>query len=163
MYFTQLYPSIAKGTVAYWVKLQSARSLVTRYQRAKLSSYKNTLPTNIYPYNLCIRSMADKIVAPGEQIRPQIYLDSAVALAERLYGIKVDSATELNGYDDKNYHLKVSQPPNNKFITKLWDHGYVLKIMNSSDSKKLNFVETQGELMLFLGKFVLILSSLNDL
>lgn len=52
--------------------------------------------------------MEGKIVAPGEQIQPQIDLSGAVRLAEKLFGIKVETATELNGYDDKNYHLQVT-------------------------------------------------------
>lgn len=52
--------------------------------------------------------MEGKVVAPGEQIQPQIDLSGAVRLAEKLFGIKVETATELNGYDDKNYHLQVT-------------------------------------------------------
>uniref|UniRef100_A0A1B6KNZ1 Hydroxylysine kinase n=1 Tax=Graphocephala atropunctata TaxID=36148 RepID=A0A1B6KNZ1_9HEMI len=96
--------------------------------------------------------MADQIVRLGEQIKPQIDLQGAVQLAERLYGISVEAARELDGYDDKNYHLKVTNPPTNKYLTQLWPHGYVLKIMNSSDSKKLDCVEAQCEVMIHLDR-----------
>lgn len=52
--------------------------------------------------------MESKVVAPGEQIQPQIDLSGAVRLAEKCFGIKVETAKELNGYDDKNYHLQVT-------------------------------------------------------
>lgn len=52
--------------------------------------------------------MESKVVAPGEQIQPHIDLAGAVRLAEKCFGIKVETATELNGYDDKNYHLQVT-------------------------------------------------------
>ncbi|XP_046661848.1 hydroxylysine kinase [Homalodisca vitripennis] len=96
--------------------------------------------------------MADQIVSLGEQIKPQTDLQGAVQLAERLYGITVEAARELDGYDDKNYHLKVTKPSSNKYLPQLWPHGYVFKIMNSSDSKKLDFVEAQCEIMMHLDK-----------
>ncbi|XP_039276184.1 hydroxylysine kinase [Nilaparvata lugens] len=40
----------------------------------------------------------------------------------------------------------------NPLILDLWKHGYVLKIMNSVDSRNIPFVEAQNELMIFLNE-----------
>ncbi|XP_054277230.1 hydroxylysine kinase-like [Macrosteles quadrilineatus] len=95
--------------------------------------------------------MADQIVAPGEEIKPKIRLAEAITLAEHLYGIDVCEAKELDGYDDKNYHLKAKSITNNKNIPHISPHGYVLKIMNSSDSEKIDCVQAQCEIMIHLG------------
>jgi hypothetical protein len=44
----------------------------------------------------------------GEDIRPHLSQPTAVALVQRLYGLKDVTVDELHGYDDKNYHVKVS-------------------------------------------------------
>lgn len=48
------------------------------------------------------------VLTPGEQIKPQLCLDEAIKLAEVLYGLRGVTGVELNGYDDKNIHLKVT-------------------------------------------------------
>lgn len=45
---------------------------------------------------------------PGAQIRPIISVEQARQLVEKLYGIQVLSIIELEAYDDKNYHIKVT-------------------------------------------------------
>ena len=47
-------------------------------------------------------------ISPGEQIKPQLQLTDALHIAETLYGLKGIIGKELNGYDDKNYHIQVS-------------------------------------------------------
>ena len=46
---------------------------------------------------------------PGEDICPHLSRQTAMALVHRLYGLKDITIDELDGYDDKNYHVKVSQ------------------------------------------------------
>lgn len=43
---------------------------------------------------------------------------------------------------------------NNPYLQK-WPHGYVLKVMNSHDSKNTDLVEAQNLLILYVGKFVI--------
>jgi hypothetical protein len=45
---------------------------------------------------------------PGEDIRPHLFQQTAMTLVHRLYGLKEVTVDELHGYDDKNYHVKVS-------------------------------------------------------
>jgi hypothetical protein len=45
---------------------------------------------------------------PGEDIRPNLSQQKAKTLVQRLYGLKDVTVDELHGYDDKNYHVKVS-------------------------------------------------------
>ncbi|XP_022126935.2 hydroxylysine kinase [Pieris rapae] len=90
------------------------------------------------------------LLQPGTVIRPIIDHEGVKLLVERLYGISVLELIEMNGYDDKNY--KIIEDPNvkNPLITNHSPHGYVLKIMNSMDSKNVDFVEAQNEIMNFL-------------
>lgn len=43
----------------------------------------------------------------------------------------------------------------NPHIPVPWPHGYLLKIMNSLDSKNISFVDAQNQLMLHIGKFTI--------
>lgn len=92
-------------------------------------------------------------ISPGEQIKPQLQLTDALHIAETLYGLKGIIGKELNGYDDKNYHIQFQQSPevSNLYLQK-WPHGYVLKIMNSHDSKNTDLVEAQNMLILYIGQ-----------
>ncbi|KAL4709668.1 hypothetical protein ACJJTC_007399 [Scirpophaga incertulas] len=97
--------------------------------------------------------MADTTQAtlePAAAYRPVIDHEGVKLLAERLYGISVLELTDLPGYDDKNY--KILEDPNvkNPLITIHSPQGYVLKIMNSMDSKNASVVEAQNEIMNYL-------------
>jgi len=49
------------------------------------------------------------MLQPGQHIRPQLSQQMALSLVQRLYGYRDISIVELNGYDDRNYHVQVSQ------------------------------------------------------
>lgn len=85
---------------------------------------------------------------PGQNIRPHLSQQMAMKLVQRLYGLKDITIVELNGYDDKNYHVKICGDKNESH---LWAHGFVLKVMNSLDSQKLSLTEAQTEIALYLG------------
>ncbi|KAF4520752.1 hypothetical protein B566_EDAN007381 [Ephemera danica] len=91
-----------------------------------------------------------EVLQPGVQIKPSLSADGARALVERLYGVTVLSIKEMEAYDDKNYHIKVAEQTSNPNLKKLWPHGYVFKVLNSMDSRKVPFVEAQNEMMLCL-------------
>lgn len=74
-----------------------------------------------------------------DNICPILDIDEAKNLAEILYSINVVNIVQLNGFDDKNYRVFCADK-----------NEYVLKIMNNLDSKKINFIEAQTEMMLFL-------------
>lgn len=93
-----------------------------------------------------------KILQKGEVIKPVVTEDSVRALAERLYGISCLGLKELNSYDDRNYHITEDKNMKNPIIPVHCPYGYVLKIINSLDSKKLAFIEAQTEAMIFLSK-----------
>ncbi|KAF2904075.1 hypothetical protein ILUMI_02092 [Ignelater luminosus] len=91
------------------------------------------------------------LLKPGEIIKPIIDVAECKILVEALYGLECSSITELNGYDDKNYKVLVNNVNiKNENVKDVCKDGYVLKIMNSLDSKKISFVEAQNSLMLFL-------------
>ncbi|XP_060536487.1 hydroxylysine kinase [Cylas formicarius] len=80
--------------------------------------------------------------------RPQISIDEIAKLLFNFYGLQVISARELNGYDDRNFHVIVDvNINNNKRIGKVVKCGYVLKIVNSLDSEKELLFEAQTELL----------------
>jgi hypothetical protein len=55
------------------------------------------------------------MLQPGQNVRPRLSQPMAMKLVQRLYGLKDIAIVELTGYDDKNYHVKVS----------LDDRGYI--------------------------------------
>ncbi|KAK7792468.1 hypothetical protein R5R35_013860 [Gryllus longicercus] len=86
---------------------------------------------------------------PGEDIRPPLGLAEAARLASALYGLPRDlRVRQLNAYDDRNFHLQV---PGEVKPSNFWEHGYVLKVLNSLDSKNPERIEAQNEIMTYLG------------
>jgi len=74
-------------------------------------------------------------LTPGQLIRPVMDCNKAVQLVESLYGLKVLDVYELDSYDDRNFHVRVS-PKNhcNPHVEQISSHGYVLKVLNAIDS-----------------------------
>ena len=69
-------------------------------------------------------------------ITPSVSDDEAIELARILYGLTVLTIKHLNGYDDRNFHITVSPDQwDNDYITDICPLGYVLKIVNSHESK----------------------------
>ncbi|KAK3590072.1 hypothetical protein CHS0354_041115 [Potamilus streckersoni] len=64
----------------------------------------------------------------------------AAALVEKRFGLQVCCSRGLTSYDDLNIHVTVGDKWNNANIKFLSENGYVLKVLNSLDSKKTNFV-----------------------
>lgn len=94
----------------------------------------------------------DTLLIPGQHIRPSVTEETAVALLERLYGMRATSVRELNAYDDRNYHVLCDGTPANPHAIGLERAGYVLKVINSLDSRKTDVIEAQTELMIFLNQ-----------
>ncbi|XP_063995771.1 hydroxylysine kinase [Diachasmimorpha longicaudata] len=83
--------------------------------------------------------------------RPNVNDKAAIELVNILYGFKVISIRELNGYDDKNLRIKcLEEDFDNPHVESVEKDGYVLKIMNSLDSKNISLVEGQNAMMLYL-------------
>ena len=66
--------------------------------------------------------------------------DSICSLISALYGLYIIEYRKLASYDDINYHVKVKQSSTNRNIPEVSRNGYVLKILNSEDSKSLDFL-----------------------
>lgn len=94
----------------------------------------------------------DTLLIPGQHIRPSVTEEMVVALLEQLYGMRVTSVRELNAYDDRNYHVVCDGTPANPHAINLEKTGYVLKVINSLDSRKTDVIEAQTELMIFLNQ-----------
>lgn len=85
--------------------------------------------------------------------RPKIDLKQAKKIVKDIYGLIVINITELNGYDDLNFHVLVEENVNdNESIKQILTDGYVLKIINALDSKDREEYEAQSELLQFLNK-----------
>ncbi|KAL7046446.1 hypothetical protein ACKWTF_002573 [Chironomus riparius] len=89
------------------------------------------------------------ILKPGTRIKPKLDADTAKIILQKTYGVKVLEICELNSYDDKNFLVFADKNIKNRHINFCAD-GYVLKILNSFDSKKIAFIEGQTELSLYL-------------
>ncbi|XP_011496885.1 PREDICTED: hydroxylysine kinase [Ceratosolen solmsi marchali] len=87
-------------------------------------------------------------------IKPNVNEEYAKYLVEQRYGLKVKSISKLNAYDDRNYHVLCENRfhSSNPYIAMIAKDGYVLKIINSLDSRNTDFIEAQNELLLFLDK-----------
>lgn len=81
--------------------------------------------------------MTEELLTPGQQITPLIDEETAKKLVESRYDLHIKNITELNAYDDKNYHIKCKdQVSENPYVEEIHKDGYVLKVVNSLDSKK---------------------------
>lgn len=49
---------------------------------------------------------------------------------------QLQSVRRLNGFDDQNFHVRVEEHHSNPHIQSVAEDGYVLKIMNSKDTKE---------------------------
>jgi len=94
----------------------------------------------------------DTLLIPGQRIRPPITEETVISLLERLYGMKATSVRELNAYDDRNYHVLCEETHTNPHVASPEKTGYVLKVINSLDSRKTGVIEAQNELMIFLNQ-----------
>lgn len=112
------------------------------------------------------------VIQKGTKIKPEIDEKKVRELIEQLYGIRAIEVCELNSYDDRNFLItadkwssievlfsfkiqslwKTFRNYKNPNIKEFCQHGYVLKILNSFDSKKSAFVEGQTQLSLFLSE-----------
>ncbi|CAG5119683.1 unnamed protein product [Candidula unifasciata] len=63
------------------------------------------------------------------------------------YGFTVAQLKRLNGYDDLNYHVLVDSDHNNPYIGDVSPVGYFLKICNSRDSQRPEFMDAQIAVM----------------
>ncbi|XP_013111963.2 hydroxylysine kinase [Stomoxys calcitrans] len=97
---------------------------------------------------------SEACLQPGSDIKPKVTNEDVESLLRRLYGISLGEIKPMLSYDDRNY--LVTEDPNikNPLIVSHSPHGYVLKILNSLDSKKEDVVDAQNQLMLYLSKQV---------
>ncbi|XP_017889035.1 hydroxylysine kinase [Ceratina calcarata] len=94
----------------------------------------------------------DAVLIPGQCIRPPGNKEIATKLLKELYNLTALSVTDLNAYDDRNYHVICDGSHTNPHITNISECGYVLKIVNSLDSKKEHVIEAQTDMLIFLNK-----------
>ena len=93
----------------------------------------------------------DGVLTPGQQIRPPGSKQIASDLLEKLYGLKTISVTELNAYDDRNYRVICQELKGNPAAA-TGEYDYVLKIINSLDSRKGGVIDAQNEMLMFLNQ-----------
>ncbi|XP_050396691.1 hydroxylysine kinase [Patella vulgata] len=88
----------------------------------------------------------------GEVTKPMVPEGTVEELLERVYGLKVVKVKSLNSYDDCNYAITVDENYDNKYIKQLWPHGYLLKIVNTMDSKRPKMHEALNLVMDYVRK-----------
>ncbi|GAU91145.1 hypothetical protein RvY_03459 [Ramazzottius varieornatus] len=73
-------------------------------------------------------------------------------LVAEVFGLKVTSSKRLDGYDDVNYHVKVSPTSQNAHFLSLSEDGYILKIGNPNVSSNLDNIDAQNAMMMYLNE-----------
>ena len=71
---------------------------------------------------------------------PDLQADDVVSLVKRVYGFDVTDQSKLNSTDDINIHVTVTVSSDNPSELTPATDGYVLKILNSVDSTKVEFI-----------------------
>ena len=76
-----------------------------------------------------------------QSYRPELSPLTVTQLMRDLYGLHVLSCRELDSYDDRNFHVTVdTSVVHSAHIPQVCPHGYVLKVLNSLDSKRPDVV-----------------------
>lgn len=94
----------------------------------------------------------ESLLQPGKRIRPDITDEEVKSVVQRLYGITIEHQSELHAYDDRNYFITADSRYKNPIITSPSPHGYVLKVLNALDSKKIGFIDAQTKLLRFVSE-----------
>uniref|UniRef100_UPI00398F3F4C hydroxylysine kinase-like n=1 Tax=Pristiophorus japonicus TaxID=55135 RepID=UPI00398F3F4C len=81
-------------------------------------------------------------------IKPSLNEAQAGELVGRLYGLKVSSVQPMPSYIDQNFRIQVSETQGSGDRS----NSYVLKVLNTADSKDADLVEVQTRIMMFLNK-----------
>lgn len=90
---------------------------------------------------------------PGQRIKPIVSDEIAIQLMRNLYGLEVTSLKKLDAYDDINYHVSCdANKCDNAHLKRVSPGGYVLKVINSLDSKNMDLMEGQTLAMIFLNE-----------
>ena len=77
---------------------------------------------------------------PGQSIRPILSKEYARKIVTSVFGLNVITIKEYNSYDDRNFHVIVDDKLwDNPYIKHIRPEGYMLKILNSMDSKKFHY------------------------
>lgn len=97
--------------------------------------------------------MAATLLQSGISNKPEVSKTNIVDILSKYYGLKVKLITQLNGYDDLNFHIITEENHENENIGEVSKNGYVLKIINGVDSTKPEFFEAQNQLLAHLGKY----------
>ena len=85
-------------------------------------------------------AVVTSVLTPGNIVRPEIEPKHATSLTGNIFGLRVLHIIELNSYDDRNFHVRVSENSENENISKISPDGYVLKVLNSLDSEYENAI-----------------------
>ena len=77
---------------------------------------------------------------PGQSIRPILSKEYARKIVTSVFGLNVITIKEYNSYDDRNFHVIVDDKLwDNPYIKHIRPEGYMLKVLNSMDSKKFHY------------------------
>ncbi|XP_053407229.1 hydroxylysine kinase-like isoform X2 [Mercenaria mercenaria] len=87
---------------------------------------------------------------PEEDVRPRVSKHHIPELVYRLYGLQVDEIKDLPCYDDLNFYVHAKDTCENKHITSVNKHGYVLKVLKSLLSTKPDIVDAQHALCQYI-------------
>ena len=88
-----------------------------------------------------------------EFIKPRLSEEYARKIVKSVFGLNVISIKEYYSYYDRNFHVIVDEKHwKNPYIKYIEPEGYMLKVLNSMDSKKFHY----GKLWLRAGVVLLL-------
>lgn len=134
--------------------LSKSKSYTLNHQYDGLTPVNNTKDNSEETKELRDKDDMDQsaILKPGSKIKPNIQIEVVEKLVRRLYGITTNSIQDSISYDDRNFIITEDPNMKNPLIDPHWPHGYVFKVLNALDSKKIDFIEAQNELMIYLSQ-----------
>ena len=86
-------------------------------------------------------SAASSGTATQRSYRPELSPATVTRLTRDLFGLHVLTCRELDSYGDRNFHVSVDvNAVHNDHVPQVCPHGYVLKVLNSLDSRRPDIV-----------------------
>lgn len=76
-----------------------------------------------------------------EMIKAFVDEHLASSIVRELYGFRVRKVKELNGYDDRNFHVELDNGCENSYVNDICSSGYTLKVINKTDSQDTGFID----------------------
>ncbi|XP_067123952.1 hydroxylysine kinase isoform X2 [Centruroides vittatus] len=93
--------------------------------------------------------MDNKQSAENQVIKAFVDKTFASSFVNDVYGIRVKRVRELNGFDDRNFHIEVEDDFENPYLNSVCQSGYTLKVINKLDSENTDFIDVMDSILYY--------------